>query len=172
MKHYSALEWQDYIDQRLPLSLRDALEEHLYDCEHCLQLYMLALENTTTETLTAANESFADQVMNAIVLEERMLKLPALPPSRSSLVRLFRKPLFQYAVAAGITLLLMSSGVFQSIPAKIDRFETVRLAERTEPLSQKLMEKAVGMLQTIQSKETPLHETTTPSKESEGVPHD
>ncbi|MBP1992567.1 hypothetical protein [Paenibacillus eucommiae] len=63
---------------------------------------------------------------------------------------LFKRPLFQYAVAAVITLVLMSAGVFQDLSTRMSEIETFSIQNRQESFSQKLMEKTVSVLDTVQ----------------------
>ncbi len=135
MKHYSAQEWRKFISGELSPFERELYERHLYGCDCCLQVYMECVEHAADELPLLSNEDeFAEKVMSGVV------------PAKG---RVWHNPLFQYAVAACITFLLLASGVFHDIAACTAEMNVVASSLQHESLSAKLMEKTVSVLDAI-----------------------
>jgi anti-sigma factor RsiW len=178
MTHATPQEWQEYVAGTLAIPRYEELDMHLYDCEHCLQQYILAIDSIelTDDTLPAlsieAASDFADRTLIAIqeasIAVTRSYETPieasmteqtrALKPQRMR-TTLIRRPLFQYAVAAAATLLLLSTGVFQSIekittrghPSDITLTQQEKL---DESFSQQVLERTTSLLDNIHTKRT------------------
>jgi anti-sigma factor RsiW len=177
--HYSKEEWQMYAEGRIDDRDRDAFEKHLYECDICMNQYVELLEGLNdsgkSQEVSSSDawerdmpgKDFTDRVMAAL----KELGGTALPvPEESgagvaadggvdakgrgkavvSQVPLFRRPLFHYAVAAVITLILMSTGMFHNISSRVEHLET-QSGEQREPISERLMEKTVSMLEAMQA---------------------
>jgi hypothetical protein len=182
VKHATAQEWQDYAAGELAPQRYEELEEHLYDCESCLQLYIQVIdhhaaiseadESLAPELEAGAQQAFADRVMLAIhgaplaaAASVDVIMPVSLPPAVKSPVRpvrrtsLIRRPLFQYTLAAAATLLLISTGVFQNIGQIVERDNRINSPipyqeKLDESFSQRLMEKTTSLLGSIHSNRT------------------
>jgi anti-sigma factor RsiW len=147
-------DWQAYINKQLTAAQYDEYDEHLYTCDACLQLYMEAIEVSVEITMAEVPMKVVNHIMTAIQLEKREPEKRRVQHVRSSLKRksvpLTRRPLFQYTVAAIITLVLMSAGVFQGLSLRISHIETATSKEQQESFSQKLMERTVSVLDAVQ----------------------
>jgi hypothetical protein len=178
MNHLTALEWQEYIAGKLAAHRYEELEIHLYDCEHCLLQYILAIDTIelTDADLPALSEvsaaDFADRTLLAIqeapIPAVRSHEVPieasnteqtsALKPQRMR-TPLIRRTLFQYTVAAVATLFLLSTGVFQSIGKITARdhpsdLPLTQQEQQDESFSQRLLEKTTSLLENIHSNNT------------------
>jgi anti-sigma factor RsiW len=102
VKHYHGRAWLLYRQNRIGEEERRLMEEHLASCDLCLQRYLDA--GTEQDALLAElllPPDFSDRVKEMI----RSRRWQAYKKQRS-------RSLANYAVAAAITLVLMSSGIF------------------------------------------------------------
>ena len=107
MEHYSKEQWMDYCKDALDRDTREVMEEHLAECNSCLEIYMTALEETMTDNVSDLIPSgFVDEVMNQIATEKNK-------NSSTNAGRLSGRTFANYAVAAGLTIVLTFSGFFQ-----------------------------------------------------------
>ncbi|WP_409343698.1 anti-sigma factor family protein [Paenibacillus sp. MBLB4367] len=177
MNHYGKEEWRLYAEGRIGDREREAYEEHLYVCEMCMSIYAGLLDEQADSEggqqmpfmEAAQGAAFTERVMAAI----RELEGAAASDSEeaggnpdaggmkakregqgtaASRIPLFRRPLFHYAVAAVITLILMSTGMFHTISSRIGHMESPT-NEAREPFSERLMEKTVSVLDAMQAKQ-------------------
>jgi anti-sigma factor RsiW len=169
MKHYTLEQWKHYVEQDLTDGDRDVYEAHLSTCELCLELYMQALERAADSYPVLIDQAaLADKVMETIAARtnaESTVSQFLQPESEhkqkpSETASWLRHPIFHYTVAAAVTLVLMSSGVFQSIAdpvgqAKPPSTETAQVETLIEQpsVSKMIMEKTIVMLNSIQSKQ-------------------
>jgi anti-sigma factor RsiW len=174
MNHTTQQEWEEYVSGTLSPSRYEELEQHLYHCEDCLQHYILAIDSieptndTLPELSAAATADFANRIMSAIqeasiadlrsneaTLEASIIKQVSTAKLHRIRIPLIRRPLFQYTVAAVATLLLLLTGVFQSIgtiAAKDNSFQPItQLEQKDESFSQRLLERTTIMLNNIHS---------------------
>jgi anti-sigma factor RsiW len=163
LRHIPVEQWQRYVDGELPPEERERCEAHLSVCDDCLELYMRCLEQVEEQLPGFADESdFAAAVMRRF--DEQTLEGSAIEPAaenewiirRKARMPFYQHPFFHYAVAAAITLLLMSSGAFHTITQQISSIEPVP-AKAEEPaldtsFSKKLLDETIVMLDSIQPK--------------------
>ncbi|ANE45558.1 hypothetical protein SY83_03705 [Paenibacillus swuensis] len=180
--HYTESAWRQYAIGSLTDAEQLRMEDHLYDCEQCLGVYMVAMEagagdiqldasdmhpdpgdmqvntgdvqaNTADmqpvgQHADAVSAAFTDQVMlrlAAIETESAPVALTAMPkPDAYKVVR--RRTWFHYAVAAAITLLLMSSGVFQSLLTQSTQLSTNLNGEGYRSISDQIMNRTGSVL--------------------------
>jgi anti-sigma factor RsiW len=150
-------DWQAYIKHQLQNDTSLEYEEHLYACDACLELYMEVVEALQQPTSVKAINKQADKIMAQIQSEnhvdtpEKIAVQGIVTPKGIRRVPLTRRPLFQYGVAAILTLMLMSAGVFQGLSHRISHIESKTNRDQQESFSQKLMEKTVAMLDAVQT---------------------
>ncbi|KEQ25193.1 anti-sigma factor family protein [Paenibacillus tyrfis] len=154
--------WMQYVNDELPPEERERCEAHLDDCDACLELYMECI-GQLADRLPALpdTDAFAAAVMQRWTEKQALAPGAENHPANQSAERKQRipwtqSPFFHYAVAAAITLLLMSTGVFRSLmghpePGRM----SYSASDRTEayvPFSEILLEKTIGLLDSIQPK--------------------
>ncbi|MBM7654254.1 hypothetical protein [Neobacillus cucumis] len=125
MKHYSYAEWQQYVKDEMGNSLREELEGHLYTCDQCLDIYLQAVTANETSLPTLPNETqFTDRVMEMVPVTNcnvsKVEITKRVPDTR----------LFHYLLAAAATLLLMFTGVFQTLASYTSAFEKPMIQEK------------------------------------------
>jgi hypothetical protein len=144
MRHYTKAEWLKFVRNRpLPMK-REIYEDHLYSCDQCLDIYMECLEMQSFELPdieTDQKSEFAEKILKG---------LPK--TAASSPHRLYSHPLLHYGIAAAITLLLMTSGVFHDIYTYLGYMDINVVMEDQPKLSEMLMEKSTSILDAIKLK--------------------
>jgi len=117
MNHMKYENWLKYVRDELNEDTREQYENHLYRCDHCLELYLKAVEATEFQTLEIAESSnFTDSIMKQVT----ELKTPE-KKKRKKISH--KQTIVHYFVAAAVTLLLMSTGVFTNLMNMASSFE-------------------------------------------------
>jgi anti-sigma factor RsiW len=153
MRHYTKEEWSAYVGGRLPTENKREYEDHLYGCDACMLLYtecISSLELDSIESISSdLNEVFIEQIMVRIESKKQQphkLSTPFRKPA------LYRKPVFQYALAAAITIILMTTGIFHGITSGIEQSPPATKQTLDASYTDQLMDKTVAMLDAIQLK--------------------
>jgi len=109
MKHYSESEWQAYQQDLTDKSNTEMMETHLIDCDQCLNLLL----SLTDELASARAEAIIppDFCRNTMAFIHHSQIQPRNVRSRDKIKRLFS----YYVAAAAVTLMLMSSGFFDTM---------------------------------------------------------
>lgn len=135
MSHFSYEEWLKYVKGELAEDVQIQYDHHVYGCDTCLELYSEAISHLEDSLPDLQGAHFTDQVMAAIEtsvpLHEKDSKV------KKSFVQ---SAWFHYATAAGFTLLLTVSGVFQSMTGFVDKFENTAQAKE-ETVTETVMNK-------------------------------
>jgi hypothetical protein len=166
MKHFDRDVWVDYMADTLSEEQRALLEDHLYQCDKCMAEYMEALGQEVVPSVGPHDAfQFDEKVMSAIALERmvpdtneqphEVVQAQKASPRRT----VYHHPLFHYAVAASITLLLMSTGFFQLITDQTEEWRSfVHTGERPS-VSEHLTDRTTEALASLQTKikEGPAH---------------
>ncbi|MCC2685915.1 MAG: group-specific protein [Paenibacillaceae bacterium] len=108
---YTEVDWVHYIADAVPETVREAMEAHLLECGHCLDVYTAGIERQLAqngEPVTVETDAIMAHITSSIPLP-RWGK-----PARSSFTR---STLAHYLIAASITLLLVGSGAFDLFAA-------------------------------------------------------
>lgn len=138
MNHYSYEQWKDYVKNDVDESVRKMYEDHLYSCDQCLGTYLDAVADCAADLPVIENEDhFTDLVMAHIKASSKEVvdtedlsqmvhltdgtETAALKEKRHKTgadkkkTPFYQRTVFHYTVAAAMTFILMSSGVFQTI---------------------------------------------------------
>ncbi|UCZ53526.1 zf-HC2 domain-containing protein [Bacillus shivajii] len=140
MKHRSKGEWLKFVNGELPDETRQEFEDHLFTCDACMNLYIEAIEESSRNLPSVNNEkAFTDSVMSKVetdfsssnVTEQEKTNRP-----------FYQKTAFHYVVAASLTIVLMSSGVFQSITSYVDDLQRSTLSEESPSITAQILDRA------------------------------
>lgn len=148
MSHPSVEKWAAYATGQLPERERAEMEEHLAGCDECLEALMQCLEQANDHAVPL--EPLADPRAFDEAVMRRIGTLPK-AKTKSRTPALLYHPLFRYAVAAAVTALLMSAGVFQGMKEQAERWQAADAKPREQSVSARLAEQAsdwLGKLQT------------------------
>ncbi|MYL54753.1 hypothetical protein GLW08_15565 [Pontibacillus yanchengensis] len=109
MKHVTEDFIQLYINGQLQEQEQLQLEAHFEQCDTCFDMYLEQLD--VADTTSPLSEQFTNDTAQTIINQHPTFQTPSktfsAQPSKQ------RNTFIHYVVAAGFTLLLMMSGVFQ-----------------------------------------------------------
>ncbi|SDP97259.1 hypothetical protein SAMN05216565_1276 [Litchfieldia salsa] len=142
MNHYNYEDWTRYINDELAEDQREKVEDHLYSCDQCLEIYMSFVDQS--EQLPKLTSEFTDDVM-------RQLSLGKQPATRKKTFA--QATLFHYGIAATITFGLMSSGFFQNITGFASTVEASSNTKTEATVTDGLMDKAISIIDLFQPKQ-------------------
>lgn len=142
MSHINEEEWTLYVNNGLSDHIREEYENHLYDCDHCLQLYLKALANHENQLPVIENEeAFTEKIMTKV-----RKKQPKPVPY-------YKKAAFHYIVAAAATIFLTLTGVFQSISSFVDTVQNPVVMQKKEPsFTEGMMNRTFAWVDSIEEK--------------------
>lgn len=135
MAHYTYDEWVQYVRDELPEQMRRSFEDHLYSCDDCLELFMQAMEKAENELPSFEDDgSFAEGIM------EKVGEWNGTDKQDEKIVPFYQKTIFQYGIAAAMTIILMASGAFKPI------FDFIESNDDPQPpsITEEMMEKTIG----------------------------
>ena len=143
MTHYTKEQWMFYakgneID-------REAMEAHLLQCDACMDIYLFAVDALGSELPELDNVGL---FISQIQIESKLDRQPHVQPIK---VSWFMKPIFQYTIAASITILLVGTGAFQLM---FDRFSDIHreAASGSSGFSEQLTDQTSQWLDAIPAK--------------------
>ncbi|KMM39156.1 anti-sigma factor family protein [Guptibacillus hwajinpoensis] len=130
MNHHSLEEWKQYASGELHPENRTAYDHHLDHCDDCLTLYMNAIEATEDELPEIENPSlYTDDLMSQLPFES--------VETISVKKKWFENRAFHYVLAAAMTFLLMTTGVFSQLTTVPKEFELNERSSFTEDVLNK-----------------------------------
>ena len=141
MRHFSNEEWMSYINDKLSETTCEELENHLFSCDQCLEVYMKMIDRQAEELPVINSSSFTDEI------------IAELPQKKVRKKTLYQRTLFHYAVAAVITLTLMTTGFFQTITGVVTTVEVSSISKPQQSVSNSLMEKSLALFEKIDIKQ-------------------
>ncbi len=119
MNHINYEKWMLYATDSLDEETRSQYENHLYSCDHCLELYLKAVEEAESQMPVLTNPTgFTDSIMKEIGCVQEKTQNKVKPRKN-----LRRQTLVHYTIAAAMTLVLMSTGIFSQLTSTISTFE-------------------------------------------------
>lgn len=106
MTHFSKGKWKDYKDNIIPEEERISMEDHLYICDNCMDIYLNLIDN---EELDFA-ERMIPSSFTEIVMEKVEKITPISKPIRKK--KMIENIFMYYVAAASVVLVLTAGGVF------------------------------------------------------------
>ncbi|MDF2857465.1 MAG: hypothetical protein K0Q87_3316 [Neobacillus sp.] len=152
MKHFSYDEWLNYIKNDITENIREEFENHLYTCDQCLELYLQAIAEYESTLPSLTNEStFTDLVMTEV--SKQYSKVGTLVPKEKTKRPFYQQAGFHYFLAAAATLLLMFSGVFQSLATYASAVEAPTIQEKKPSVTEGVIDKTFAWMDSLDKKE-------------------
>lgn len=146
MNHISYEKWLQYTRGELDSATRKQYDDHLYNCDQCLSVYLEAVEAMEHTLPVMSNEDiFTDMIMQQIEGQKQKQN------KKSQKQSFYQKAIFHYLVAAAMTIILMTSGVFSHLTNAVNDFETNKKKEPSFVMG--LMNKSVSFIDKVE-KET------------------
>ncbi len=150
MMHYSEQEWMKYVKNELDKDVREEYENHLYSCDQCLESYLMAVEAEEAELPMISNEAdFTTLVMAQIADVKRETAQKSLIGKKKKSI--YQSSFFHYSIAAAVTILLMTTGVFQSITQYAENVQNPNLQEEPS-MTQGLVDKTFAWMDSLEGK--------------------
>ena len=137
MNHIRYEQWMAYVANEVDELTRHEYEQHLYDCEQCLELYMQAIESQASR-LPKLTDEFTEHVVTNVMNQSNVkpIETKALSKSKNSF--------FHYVIAAAMTLILMSSGIFSQLT------QAVSTLEESPSFTETLLDKTLSFMQVME----------------------
>jgi hypothetical protein len=152
MKHFSYDEWLNYIKNDITENIREEFENHLYTCDQCLELYLQAIAEHESSLPTLPNESiFTELVMSEV--SKQHSKESAVEQKETKKSLFYQHAAFHYFLAAAATLLLMFSGVFQSLATYASAVEAPTIQEKKPSVTEGVIDKTFAWMDSLEKKE-------------------
>jgi len=147
--HYTYDQWLKYVNDELDEDMRILLEDHLYGCDECLDLYVGAVAEQETVLPAISNEAtFTDQIMMKIANVEEKEKEGIQKKKKRAF---YHSALFHYTLAAAATVFLMSTGVFQTVIQHTQTIQRVEASANKESEMTGLIDKTFSWIDTLES---------------------
>ena len=140
MRHIEYEEWLDYVQDKVDEEARLIYEDHLKSCDGCHLSYLKAVE-ASAEELPVLDADFTERILTHITDHVK----PSQTEKQNQSV--FQKKLFHYLIAAGLTILLMTSGLFGHLSQLAGDLEDQSITEQQPSITEKLMDKTLYLIQ-------------------------
>ena len=151
MMHYSEQEWMKYVKNELDKDVREEYEDHLYSCDQCLEVYLMAVEAEEAELPLISNEVDFTNLVMAQIAETKKDK-PQKQKIGKKKKSIYQSAFFHYSIAAAVTILLMTTGVFQSITQYAENVQNPNLQEQRTSLTEGLVDKTFAWMDSLEGK--------------------
>jgi len=153
MRHYDIKQWKLFSENLIEENMHIEMQQHLLECDQCMELYLTSVEEKTNGEDTYINENFTDNIMNTISSENKKIKEKNYKRRRINLIGC-------YAVASCLTIFLMWNGAFQflfdAIPKHSEEFANTSLKREQVFVSgwtDRLTDETSSLINNISSKE-------------------
>lgn len=161
MRHFTMKEWQLYVKNDLPVDCREKAEDHLYSCDHCLDLYLQAVAECDTALPDVQNmEDIAERVMNEIHMIKHVDEVKQLQDKRpkdlpqtqtkEKTVPFYQTTIFHYTLAAAATIVLMWTGVFQNITQYTESVQISQVQKSAPSVTDGIVNKTFSWLDSFE----------------------
>src|SRR5690625_60691 len=138
MRHIAYEKWVSYVINDVDEKSRDKYEEHLVACDECLELYLKAVESHA-DMLPKLDDNFTDRVLDHVTEKTN-------PKKNDKTLSFFQKPFFHYVIAAAMTLILMSSGLFGQLTQVASHIEERAYHDQSQSFTEGLIEKTLSFI--------------------------
>lgn len=107
MKHYDYVEWLLYKNKLLSKEKSDEMEQHLYGCNTCMEIFLsLVDEKEEEEAGEILSDDFTSEVM------DKIHKIKKVKPKTKHDKKLFNYQIGYYAAVASVTIILTLGGFY------------------------------------------------------------
>ncbi|MBD0384358.1 hypothetical protein [Paenibacillus sedimenti] len=148
MRHYDQQAWTQYVGESLSPDEMAQMEHHLYQCDICLAVYMMCLEQSaaTLPLIEADEKSYVDSIVKRTLRTKPVW---------------YRSTIFHYGIAAAATLILVATGFFHGLSQELGSVSSLSSKgfnpsvpssiQKESPISDQLLDKTLTWLDTLQN---------------------
>jgi hypothetical protein len=140
VNHFTQKDWQGFVTNTLMPARLKAMEDHLYECEECLADYLRMNEQINCMKVPSAPVGQIDSMLQGLGVSTQKQKM------RKSL-----HPIWQYVIAASLTIIFMSSGLFHQVTGIWKEAESGLERKAPDSLTESLMDRTLNLIDNFQS---------------------
>lgn len=117
MKHYDYVEWLLYKNNSLPEEKYNEMEEHLFSCDICMEIFLSLIDQKEIEAVSKiVPKDFNEKVINKIS-KNKVKVLKPKEKKKSS----FNYYFGYYVAVASVTIILTFSGFYSNLVDSVPR---------------------------------------------------
>lgn len=110
MKHYDYIEWLLYKTKSLPNDKLNEMEEHLYNCDLCMDIFLSLIDE---EEIAVASELVPETFTSDLIKTVSKNKVRDIEPERDK--KAFNYQFIYYAAVASVTIFLTMGGFYTNL---------------------------------------------------------
>ncbi len=110
MKHYDYIEWLLYKNKMLPKEKSDEMEQHLFDCDTCMEIFLSLIDE---EEVRSAGELITEDFTSNVI--KNIPKLKIVKSKAKSKKKIFNYQFGYYAAVASVTIILTLGGFYTDL---------------------------------------------------------
>ena len=112
MKHYDYVEWLLYKNKALPVDRLEEMEEHLYNCDICMDIFLSLIDQQEVVSAESIIPSdFTEKVINNISTT-KAIKIESRQKHKN---RVFNYQFGSYVAVASVTIILTLGGFYTNL---------------------------------------------------------
>lgn len=148
MNHIPLGKWKNYAKGDINEDQRTLYEQHLYTCDQCMDLYMEAIESIEDEIPTIEESSnYTIEVISRIPFDKKT------QIETGNKKRWYEKKVFHYVLAAAMTYMLMTMGVFSELTNITTQFEENQQHGNPSSYTESVLNKTTDLLDRVERSE-------------------
>ncbi len=118
MKHYDYVEWLFYKNNLISLEKKIEMEEHLYNCDDCLEIFLSSIDEIEIEE---AGRLVPDDFTGKVLKKTENIG-PIKKPKKKK-AKGFNELFLYYASVASVAIFLTAGGIFTSMVEVVPRID-------------------------------------------------
>ncbi|MBU8906410.1 anti-sigma factor family protein [Desertibacillus haloalkaliphilus] len=144
MTHYPIEKWKAYVNDELTEYEREEVEQHLYSCDRCLELYMAVIEQEGEDMPVVEDErAFTEAVLQETTVTVKKQRKPSIQ----------KKTVIHYVIAASMTLTLMTTGFFEGGIQMVSSVEQTYQHGQIDSFSAEVLNYVTGLFELLEANE-------------------
>jgi len=152
MKHYSYEEWTKYVKNEVEQDVREEFENHLYSCDQCLDYYLQAVAEEERDLPIIEDEAEFTNLVMAKIAESKPPQIQSAKKKSTPRKPFYQTAIFHYSIAAAMTLILMTTGVFQSITKYTETVQTSSFHVKETSVTEGIVNKTFAWMDSLEKK--------------------
>lgn len=119
MKHYDYVEWVLYKKSLLNDDIRKEMEEHLYLCDECMEIFLSLIDE---EEVKKAQEIIPEDFTNKVT--DSIKNISLIKKNAKKKVKINNDYFIYYAAVASVTIILTAGGFFGKLVDSVPEINT------------------------------------------------